>query len=1216
MIAKVGIGRTVLIMILIGTLTFVLGAHQGYGHKADEEDDTGGTSGGPSWNTYVDYEGGNGPGRCSDQGMPNYWVSTTTRELFVQDTDYAYKGLGPKISLTRSYNQPRTPTISVFGMFGDRWIFTYESWVDQRAQSSSNSADRGVAIKKGSGQRIGFYIDLSKAPPQQGAPGHAVYDRLTWYGAYFIFEEKETRLTYRYDQVPGMTYSRLTSISDPDGNEVLVNYNADGTIQEIVDAAGGATAFHYDANKHCTSMTIPDGRTATYQYDGSGNLIRTVDLNGAETVYTYDSQHHMTGFTAGGKTTTFTYEPYPYGGWLQIASVTDARGNVTNYASYSGLRVTDPENYVKAYNWNMADGYTTIEGVYMDKEMKTAIVAFREYTNALPSKFTDANGKTWNMRYDTRGNRTEVTDPLGNKTLYAYDLNDNLIRVTNALNETWNYDYDGQHHLIRTTSPLGNKTNMTYNELGQLTGITNANQKSTSFTYDDLGNLETITDPLGHQKRTTYGPDGLVKASIVDERNNETRFQYDDNDRVVSVTYADGTSKSYGYDCCAALSFTDENGNKTTFTRDPLLHITQKKDGMGNTTGYDYDKNGRLIFMADALGKTTTKTYDAAGRMTGFTDPKGNSIQMGYNANGIMTSLRDKRGKVTSFSYNSTDVLLSINNPLGQTTAFTRDALGRVITITNGRGQTIGLTQDKDGRIIRKSHGGTTWADYGYDFVGNLTSATDSTGKTAYTYNDLNEVTQITFPDGKNVAFSYDPAGNVSSITYPGGLTVQYTYDKRNRASSAAWGGNSVTYTYDGVGNVIREVRSNGTESTSIYDTNNRITEIRHKKGSNTFGQMNYTRDATGKITSETMTLPLTPVVTARSISASYNDANQVINWGAGNHTYDADGNLTSVGGGSFSAVYDPENRLSEINQNGHKTTYTYDGLGNRTRTVSGDQSRRFYYDLQGRLLFEANQSGPIVSYYIYRNYILAALGSSEGGFHFYHFDKTGNTIALTDVNGSISAAYTYEPFGEVSNSSGAIHNPFTYSGALGVMEEEDGIFFMKNRYYDSRRGRFLQKDPIGIAGGLNLYAYAGNNPIDRVDPEGLFETIFDVIGRQVNGDPEAAKQIYEWDRTRKEMEQGTYVPQVNPKARYYVDKIISYIPLYGNIWGLAKSGKAVLEGKYVEAIKEGLGALPGSRGFITQLGTDIGEAFLIHSSAQWPDFDYEFYNRGGGCSW
>jgi RHS repeat-associated protein len=117
----------------------------------------------------------------------------------------------------------------------------------------------------------------------------------------------------------------------------------------------------------------------------------------------------------------------------------------------------------------------------------------------------------------------------------------------------------------------------------------------------------------------------------------------------------------------------------------------------------------------------------------------------------------------------------------------------------------------------------------------------------------------------------------------------------------------------------------------------------------------------------------------------------------------------------------------------------------------------------------------------------VVALGVPGAGFHFYHFDQLGNTLALTNGAGKVSTAYAYLPFGAVAKKTGIVANPFTYVGAFGVMDEGNGLFFMKNRYYDATTGRFIQKDPIGMAGGINLYRYAANNPVDWIDPEGEF---------------------------------------------------------------------------------------------------------------------------------
>ena len=250
---------------------------------------------------------------------------------------------------------------------------------------------------------------------------------------------------------------------------------------------------------------------------------------------------------------------------------------------------------------------------------------------------------------------------------------------------------------------------------------------------------------------------------------------------------------------------------------------------------------------------------------------------------------------------------------------------------------------------------------------------------------------------------------------------------------------------------------------------------------------MAYTRDPAGNTVRESVTLPLYASLADQPITGTYNDLNQVVSWGSDAYAYDADGNLTGISGNKpMSASYDQENRLIAITRNGIMTTYSYNSLGQRTKAVTGTQTVNYYYDPSGRLLFQTNGSGQMVSYYLHAGRRLVAMGTPAGGYYFYHYDKTGNTLAMTDSGGAVVAAYAYLPFGEITNRSGVLANPFTYVGAYGVMDEGQGLYFMKHRYYDALTGRFLQKDPLGFRGGTNLYAYVNNNPVNFKDPEGL----------------------------------------------------------------------------------------------------------------------------------
>jgi len=140
-----------------------------------------------------------------------------------------------------------------------------------------------------------------------------------------------------------------------------------------------------------------------------------------------------------------------------------------------------------------------------------------------------------------------------------------------------------------------------------------------------------------------------------------------------------------------------------------------------------------------------------------------------------------------------------------------------------------------------------------------------------------------------------------------------------------------------------------------------------------------------------------------------------------------------------------------------------------------------------GILLAEANGSNQILRYYVYGQGLLAMVTPS-GASYSYHYDATGNTVAMTDGSQAVVNRYAYTPYGQIVGKAESVPQPFQYVGQSGVMAEPNGFYYMRARYYDPEVGRFVSEDPIGFEGGdVNLYAYVQNNPVNRVDPTGLY---------------------------------------------------------------------------------------------------------------------------------
>ncbi len=352
-----------------------------------------------------------------------------------------------------------------------------------------------------------------------------------------------------------------------------------------------------------------------------------------------------------------------------------------------------------------------------------------------------------------------------------------------------------------------------------------------------------------------------------------------------------------------------------------------------------------------------------------------------------------------------------------------------------------------------------------------------------------------------------------------------YAYDALSRLISVTdWDANVTTYAYDELGNVDQITRPDGSTAVYGYDRAGRLLSIVDSNPSlaePTLFQADFTLDAAGRRVDATLDLPLDPTLEP-SATFSYDDANRLVARDGEVFAYDADGNLISgsLGGSSRTLEYNALNQLVAID--GGAEILRYDADGRRASRQVGATTTFYVYDTAGRLLEEVDDSGAVTARYVHGLGLISRQDTAQeqagaGEVSVYHFDSRGSTLALTDsVTGAITDVYAYSPFGGVQRDPmNATPNPFTYNGRDGVVDDDNGLYYMQARYYAPELMRFVQKDPVydgelALPQSLNRYAFVEGNPIEKIDPTGEFGVFSAVVGAVVGATVGAVTAIAE----------------------------------------------------------------------------------------------------------
>lgn len=416
----------------------------------------------------------------------------------------------------------------------------------------------------------------------------------------------------------------------------------------------------------------------------------------------------------------------------------------------------------------------------------------------------------------------------------------------------------------------------------------------------------------------------------------------------------------------------------------------------------------------------------------------GNSSSAQYDLNGNLSQFTDRKGQLTTYTY---------------------DGLNR--RTFAGYGTQAGPTYQST-------------VNYTFDGGNRLTGVTDSvTGAISRSYDGLDHLLSETTPQG-SVAYTYDADERRQTMTASGQSQVSYSYDDASRLTAITQAGSNVGFTYDGDNRRTSLALPNGVVATYNYDAASQLTGIVYQGSALGVANLGYSYDLAGRRVGVSGSLASTQLPTAVS-SAVYNANNQLTQWGSTAMTYDLNGNTLNDGANSY--VWDARNRLTSANSNG--ATFAYDPLGRRVSKTFMSATTNYLYDGASAI----QESGTLPTANLLTGGVderFTRTSSTETDD--YLTDALGSTVALTGSTGASQVAYSYSPFGSQSATGGTTTNSYTFTG-----RETDGlgINYYRARYYNPTTGRFLSEDPIGFAGGFNLYRYVFDDPIGLADPIG-----------------------------------------------------------------------------------------------------------------------------------
>ncbi|MDL2300869.1 DUF6531 domain-containing protein, partial [Lachnospiraceae bacterium OttesenSCG-928-D06] len=812
--------------------------------------------------------------------------------------------------------------------------------------------------------------------------------------------------------------------------------------------------FLIDDNQ--TRFQLAEGITSNYSMEKQENGFYCIqDLDG--TKYLFDENLHLNEIIENGLT-SYQFTVNSEG---QIAAITGRHGRslTLTYKNDHIETVSDiMENIVRfTYEGNYLVAVTNKEGnsITFSYDLDGNLLEITDFSGEIYLTNTydeqdrvigqNTAGKGYaSVRYDEENKITFFVDEMGCETAYYYESN---LQVTciSVGGITVQKRYNEQGQLIRQLDGVSNSTWMEYDDCGRLNKIIHPDQTTESVEYNQRNYPVKVINRDGTEVLYSYDTRNNLIA-LKNEKGNTCYYTYDNQDNVTSLTDKSGNTWTYVYDSNNHLKeAVDPKGFCYKYWHDEIGRLLSYVSPSGRETRYQYSVSGELLRITDATG-TVMFEYDANGNQTSITDQKGNKQRMEYNEMGLVSLVTDFLGNEYKYVYNDRGDLIQEIDPLGYCKVYTYDPAGNVETVTDKNGNTKMRTLNAAGQVTQVKTASGSKIKYSYDTMGRVKTITDPLeNQTNYTYDSMGRIASVTNALNHSIHYTYDQTGNLQTKTDENGMVTRYTYNAEDKVVSISTDAGTIRFDYDSLGRVISIEDVDGYKEETQYDGDGNVIEFLSKENYKT----EYVYDNSGRLKEE-----------------------------------------TDPYGGKTLYEYDQKGNCIKITDAaGNESIYEYDSMGNMLK---------FKNPLGNETLYSYNQRGDLVS-----------VTDARGGVFSFEYDGNGNPVKEINPLGGVTL-YTYDCFDHVVEKKDDDGNKWTYT------YDENGN---QTSYTDANQNKWMQEYDeinrlirIADQNGYDVaLKYTKSGEIEKViDQEGAVTSYFyDTMGRMIQMSDALGNSLY-----------------------------------------------------------------------------------------------------------